>query len=105
MYMILMLPSQQGLKSVGSIFKTVGMVVADKTLNSPEEKMEKMQKLLTISLPNSLMTHLIVLDEKSIAIAEEQTKIILRKYFQRGIRDDDLAITKKNIVLETEELD
>ncbi|WP_378953784.1 HD family phosphohydrolase [Pelosinus sp. sgz500959] len=91
-------------ESIGSIFKTVGMVVGDKTLNSSEEKMEKMQKLLTISLPNSLMTHLIALDEKSIAIAEEQTKMILRKYFQRGIRDDDLAITKKNIVLETEEL-
>lgn len=90
--------------SVESIFKTVGMVVNDKTLVSSEQKTKKLQELLPISLPNSLIAHLIVLDDKSITIAEEQAKVILRKYFQRGIRDDDLTIAKKNVVIETEEI-
>lgn len=90
--------------SVSSIFKTVGMVMNDSTLTSPEQKIEKLQKLVPSSLSNSILLNVVNLNEKSIAVAEEQTKNILRKYFQRGIRDDDLAIAKKNIVIETEEI-
>jgi len=89
---------------VGSIFKTARMVLFDKTLVSAEQKMEKMQENLVIPLPNNVMTGLIALNEKSIVIAEEQAKTILRKHFQRGIRDDDLEIARKNIVIEIEEL-
>jgi len=90
--------------SIGSIFKTVRMVLLDKTLVSDDQKMAKMQETVIIPLSNNVVTELISLDENSIVIAEEQAKIILRKYFQRGIRDDDLEIARKNIVIETEEL-
>ncbi|MBP2626358.1 MAG: receptor with intracellular metal dependent phosphohydrolase [Firmicutes bacterium] len=89
---------------VGAIFKTVRMVLLDKTLVSTEQKMGKMQENLIIPLSNNVVAGLIALDERSIVIAEEQAKTILRKYFQRGIRDDDLEIARKNIVIETEEL-
>lgn len=91
-------------ESAGAIFKALGMIVSDKTLSSPEQKVEKLQNAITIPLSNTLLNQMITLDEQSIKVAEEQTKTILRKYFQRGIRDDDLVITKKNIAIETEEL-
>jgi len=89
---------------VVSIFKAVRLVRLDKTLVSDEQKMGKIQEILMIPLSSNVLAELSTLDEKSLIIAEEQTKIILKKYFQRGIRDDDLEIAKKNIVIETEEL-
>ena len=44
------------------------------------------------------------MDEIELSKAEEQTKSILRKYLQRGIRDDDFDIARKQVVLEAEEL-
>jgi len=89
---------------IGSIFKAVRIVLLDKTVVSPEQKMGKMQENLIIPLSNNVIAGLITLDERSIVIAEEQSKMILRKYFQRGIREDDLEIARKNIVIEAEEI-
>ena len=89
---------------VGSIFKTVRLVLIDKTLVSDEQKMGKIQENLTVPLPSKVLAGLSALDEKALVIAEEQAKTMLKKYFQRGIRDDDLEIARKNIVIETEEL-
>jgi len=91
-------------ESVGTIFNATKMVLLDKTLRSPEKRAEKLQELLEVPLPNNVVIGLCNLNETAIAHAEEQAKVILHKYFQRGIRDDDLDMARKNIVLETEEL-
>ena len=89
---------------IGSIFKGTRMVLVDKTLVTGAQKMQKVQENLVIPLSSNVLTGLMALDERSLVIAEEQTKTMLRKHFQRGIRDDDLELTKKNVVIETEEL-
>ena len=91
--------------SIGEIFKAARVVLLDKTLTSDEQKGEKIQQLLPlVAMPNTVVDALIKLDEKALSRAEEQLKMIIRKYFQRGIRDDDLDMARKTIVIETEEL-
>jgi len=89
---------------IGAIFKAVRMVHVDKTLVTSEQKISKLQENLIIPLSNNVIAAMIELDERGIGVAEEQVKVILRKHFQRGIREDDLESTRKNIVIDTEEL-
>ena len=79
-------------------------MLLDKTLVSPEQKIEKLQQLLPVAIPSTVIDALVQLDEKALTYGEEQVKMIVRKYFQRGIRDDDLDMARKTIVIETEEL-
>lgn len=91
-------------ENVEAIFKVAHTVLLDKTLVTADQKIEKMQQNLPVNISNTVVETLIGLDEKTLNHAEEQSKIIVRKYFQRGIRNDDLDIARKNIVIDTEEL-
>jgi hypothetical protein len=91
-------------ENVGAIFSAGRSVIADKTLLSAEQKLDKLQRGLPVSLASTVLTNFINLDDIGMAKAEEQTRSILHKYFQRGIRDDDLDIARKHIVIEVEEL-
>jgi hypothetical protein len=91
-------------ENVGAIFSAGRSVIADKTLSSTEQKVDKLQQSLPVSLASTVLTDFINLDDTGMAKAEEQTRNVLRKYFQRGIRDDDLDIDRKHIVIEVEEL-
>jgi putative nucleotidyltransferase with HDIG domain len=91
-------------ENIGAIFSEAKQVVGNKELVSAEQKKEKLQQGLPLPLPNNVLDGLIHLDAASMVNAEEQSKSILRKFFQRGIRDDDLDIARKHIVIETEEM-
>ncbi len=92
-------------ESVTTIFGIARTVKADKTLTSHEEKVEKLQDALQqYSLANAALQGIATLDDAGLAKAEEQSRAILRKYFQRGIREDELDTAKKNIVIEIEDL-
>lgn len=91
-------------ESVGVIFKTVRQAIQDGKLVSAEQKTAKVQELLTIPLPSSVVAGLVTLNEAALIDAEQQTKSILRKYFQRGIRDEELDVTRKYSAIEIEEL-
>lgn len=91
-------------ESIGSIFKAAHVVLQDKTIVSAEQKNEKIQQALPVNLQHTVLDALIQLDDKQLIQGEEQAKTIVRKYFQRGIRDDDLDMARKNIVIDAEEL-
>ncbi len=91
-------------ENIGMIFNEAKQVVGNKELVSAEQKKEKLQQGLPLPLPNNVLDGLVHLDAASMINAEEQSKSILRKFFQRGIRDDDLDIARKHIVIETEEM-
>ncbi|MCC5466390.1 HD family phosphohydrolase [Pelosinus baikalensis] len=91
-------------ENIGAIFSEARQVVGNKELVSAEQKKEKLQQGLPLPLPNNVLDGLVHLDAASMVNAEEQSKSILRKFFQRGIRDDDLDIARKHIVIETEEM-
>ncbi len=91
-------------ESIGVIFSEAKQVVGNKELVSADQKKEKLQQGLPLALPNNVLDELVQLDAASMANAEEQSKSILRKFFQRGIRDDDLDVARKHIVIETEEM-
>ncbi len=91
-------------ENIGMIFSEAKQVVGNKELVSAEQKKEKLQQGLPLPLPNNVLDGLVHLDAASMINAEEQSKSILRKFFQRGIRDDDLDIARKHIVIETEEM-
>jgi len=89
---------------IDAIFKTTRLMMLEKATLSENEKYEKLQQALPVSIPNSLLTSLMNLDETAIINAQQQTKNIVQKYFERGIRVEDLEVTKKNIAAEGENL-
>ncbi|SFL32394.1 HD family phosphohydrolase [Pelosinus propionicus] len=91
-------------ENIGAIFSEARQVVGNKELTSVEQKKQKLQQGLPLQLPNNVLDGLVHLDAASMVNAEEQSKSILRKFFQRGIRDDDLDIARKHIVIEAEEM-
>ncbi|HWR38105.1 MAG TPA: HDIG domain-containing protein [Patescibacteria group bacterium] len=92
-------------ESMGQIFKAAQLVAADKNTLSTEQKQERLQAELSVSLPQSVVNELAVMDAPTLAKTEEYTRTLLRKYLQRGIRDDDLDIARRQVVIETEELE
>ncbi|MDR3592413.1 MAG: HDIG domain-containing protein [Negativicutes bacterium] len=94
----------QAEEGVGAIFRTARSVVADSALTSPEQRADKLQALLAVSLPRTALIGLAGLDEPVLRQTEEQTRTILRKYLQRGVREDELDITRKYVVIEAEGL-
>lgn len=91
-------------ESVSSIFRAAKVVQQDKTLLTAEDRVQKLQASMPMPLSNSVLSDLANLDETALGKSEEFTRSLLRKYFQRGIRDDELDMARKHIVLETEEL-
>jgi len=88
---------------VKTIFRTAQAIQLDKTLTT-EQKTGKLTHELPVALSSTVVGGLANLDDTGLLKTEDYTKSILRKYLQRGIRDDDLDIARKQVVLEAEEL-
>ena len=92
-------------ENVGLIFQAARTLLTDKTNMLDEQKTEKLQEVsLPVSLPSATISGLAAQDGNSLNKLEEDTKNLLRKYLQRGIREDDLDLARKQVVLEAEEL-
>lgn len=91
-------------ESAGAVFRAARAVAADKSLTSPEQKLEKIKATLPFSLPAPAVAGLASLEDADLVKTEEHTKNILRKYLQRGVREDDLDLARRHIALEAETL-
>ena len=91
-------------EDVKTIFRSAKVVQTDKTLTTTDQKLQKLAQDLPVNLSSTVVNAMVNLDETGLAKAEDYTKSILRKYLQRGIRDDDLEVARKQVVLEAEEL-
>jgi putative nucleotidyltransferase with HDIG domain len=91
-------------ESADQVYNGARNVIADKALATPEEKVQKLQQNLAIALPNTVLTDLVSLSGAELTQAEQSTKDILRKYLQRGIRDDDLDAARKQVAVETRKM-
>lgn len=93
--------------TITAIFKGVRTISADKAV-SDSERVSKLQGALansiSFALPDNVVTAMVSLDPAELAKAEEHTKTVVRKYLQRGIREDDLDFTRKSVVIEAEDL-
>ena len=89
-------------ENVAAIFRAARTIIADKTVISPEVRLDKMQNTLPLALSAATVQGLAGLDEASLIKTEEFCRTILRKYLQRGVREDDMDIALKQIVMETE---
>ncbi|SDF24292.1 hypothetical protein SAMN05660235_00906 [Sporolituus thermophilus DSM 23256] len=91
-------------ENLAGIFRAARTVMADKNLNTADQRADKLHMLLPVPLSTSAVIGLVSLDETGLAKTEEYTRNILRKYFQRGIREDDLDMARKQVAIEAEEL-
>lgn len=91
-------------ESVSAVFRVAKTMAAEKSVASDEQKINKIRDLLTLDLPKNVVNSLVSLSESELLQTEDGTRSILRKYLQRGIRDDDLDIARKQIVIEIEEM-
>lgn len=90
--------------STGAVFRAARTVAADKTLTDTDKRLEKLQAALPFPLPATAVGGLAAMSEPDLVKTEEHTKNILRKYLQRGIRDDDLDGVRRQIAIEVENL-
>lgn len=86
------------------IFRSAQKVIADTALSTSEEKMNSLQSMLPVPLSISALAGLVNLDSAGLNKSNEYTVQLLHKYFQRGIRDDDLDALRKKIVIDVEEM-
>lgn len=91
-------------ENITGIFSAARTVVKEGANDTFERKVELLMKSLPVALSSTAVEGLAKLDEPGLVKAEEQTRTILRKYFQRGIRDDDLDFLRKHVVIETEDM-
>lgn len=91
-------------ESVTTIFSISHQVLTDTASLSGDEKLNKLTQQQPVALPNAVLAGIIQLNEAELTNAQEQIKNLLHKYFQRGIRDDDIDLARKHIVIETEDL-
>ncbi|MCX7781091.1 MAG: HDIG domain-containing protein [Negativicutes bacterium] len=91
-------------ENMGAIFRAAKAVALDRNLTSAAERIDRLQKTLPVPLASTVLDGLANLNEPALSKAEEYTRNLLRKYFQRGIRDDELDLARKHIVVEAEEM-
>ncbi|WP_425061284.1 Cyclic-di-AMP phosphodiesterase PgpH [Sporomusa carbonis] len=91
-------------EDVQAIFRVAHAVATDKTLTTAEQRTQKLTRDLPVNLSSAVVNGLTNLDEAGLVKTEDYTKSMLRKYLQRGIRDDELDLARKQVVLEVEEL-
>lgn len=87
-----------------AIFRAAKVVVLDKSLATANEKAERLKRSLPVELADTVVAALASLDEAALTKTEDYSRSLLRKYFQRGIREAELELARKQIVLEAEEL-
>jgi putative nucleotidyltransferase with HDIG domain len=90
--------------NAGAVFRVARAAAADKTLADAGKKLEKIKASLSVPLPEPTLNALAAMSEADLAKSEEHAKTILRKYLQRGIREDDMEAVRKSIALEIEGL-
>ncbi len=90
--------------SAATIFRVVRAVAADRSLTDAAQRFEKLKTSLPIPMAEPTVNALAAMREADLAKSEEHTRSILRKYLQRGIREDDIDAVRKNIALEIEGL-
>jgi len=89
---------------VAAIFRAAQKVKADPALSTTEQKVNTLQVMVPVPLPGSTLTGLVNLNSDGLNKSNEYTVQLLHKYFQRGIRDDDLDAMRKKIVIDVEEM-
>lgn len=94
-------------EEIAAIFKVFRAVLLEQQ-NEGESKRQLLINALrsanAAALPDSVLSSAAKLEKEQIDQAELYIKQVLRKYFQRGIRDDDLDYARKAIVIDVEGL-
>lgn len=91
-------------EAAAGVFAAARAVYDNKTLTTPQQRASQLEGSLPTPLSVAVIEDLLQLNETELARAEEQTKFLLKKYYQRGVREDDLDVARKHAVIEVEEL-
>ena len=93
-------------EEVNHIFRSARLILADKnTATLPlQEKISRLHALLPDAGPEQTIALLPTFSVPELVQLEEHAKMLLRKYLQRGIRDEDLDNVRKLAVMDVEQL-
>ena len=93
-------------EDAGRIFRSARMIVSDKSLEAAplSEKITRLKGLLQGTGPEQTIALLPTFSVTELGQLEEQAKALLRKYLQRGIRDEELDNVRKLAVMDIEQL-
>ncbi|NMC33339.1 MAG: HDIG domain-containing protein [Veillonellaceae bacterium] len=89
---------------VSRIFRAVRAVQADKSLKTPDERLNRLKGMMTGLLPEKTITLLPLITSAEVDQLEENARTILRKYLYRGIRDEELEGIRRQAGSDIEKL-
>ncbi len=87
---------------IARIFSTARTIHADSMLTTPLLRLDKMQNSLNLPLSAAAVRGLVELDDPGLAKAEEYSRAIMRKYLERGVRENDTDMVLKQMTGEIE---
>ncbi len=95
-------------EDISRIFRNIRTIQADKTIKTPEEKLNRFKGLISglISGPiqDQTVTMLMTLAPAELEQIEEHARTLLRKYLYRGIRDEEIENVRKQAAADVEKL-
>jgi len=91
-------------ENITAIYEAARRIQQERKNTPVEEQAKALAAELPVSLPVTTLQALVQLPSEDSVKGEQVSRTLLRKYFQRGVRDDDLDVSRRHIVLETEEL-
>ncbi len=89
-------------ENVVSLFQAVGSVANVRQLTD-SQKLDKVQGALAFTMSPAILSQLVETDQTSLKACEDFIGPLIHKYLQRGIREDEVDLIRKQIALETDE--
>lgn len=89
---------------VSRIFRSVRSVMADKTIQKPEDRLVRLRGMLGPSLQDTTLVALLSFAANEMEQLEEHARTTLRKYLYRGIRDEEVEAVRKQATSDVEKL-
>jgi len=91
-------------EKISQFYKSILAVKSNDSLDEGE-KATALQKLFAASIPESTLQAVAAAEQDTIGALSAETKKIIRKYMEKGVQEEALDSTKKEILLAVDELD
>lgn len=89
-------------ENLTSLFQAVDSVANVKQLTE-SQKLDKVQGAIAFTMSSSALSQMVEADQPTVKACEDFVVPLIHKYLQRGIREDEVELIRKQIVLEIDE--
>lgn len=88
---------------ISQLYKKILSVINDHSLNTAQKE-SAIQKIFSTALPSSTLNSIAKSDPGTIGVLSGETKKIIRKFMEKGVQEEALDTSKKDILLAVSEM-